>query len=396
MPVAVGFLAVGFLTCGFLAGGLACNTPQSQAAGGASPGSTSTSTTSGAGAGPSTSSGAGGCGAGFADCNGDPADGCEVDTSTAPSSCGRCGHDCLGGACVAGACQPVTLATGQATPTLITADDTSLYFTSFVYANAGAVLKLAKSGGPTTVLASGQTLPRAIAIDASDVYWANTGTEAPNAADGAIMKVPLGGGTPTVVASGQASPALIALDASNVYWTTYYGGTVMRAPKAGGPSETLVSGQQRPTGIAVDDTHLYFATTPSFLDGQVFSMPLAGGPPTSLAQGEHDPVYIALDGQRIYWLTSLELRARSLTAPTPTATLAPTGGIPTVVVVDATAAYFTSGFDASSGSVWKVPLNGAPPVVLATGQDKPAGLVADASTLYWCNAGSGTIMKLAK
>src|ERR1700722_18381747 len=31
------------------------------------------------------------------------------DTQGSPSNCGRCGHDCLGGACSMGACQPIAL-----------------------------------------------------------------------------------------------------------------------------------------------------------------------------------------------------------------------------------------------------------------------------------------------
>lgn len=51
----------------------------------------------------------GGCMAGFADCNGDPGDGCEVELGT-DANCGGCGDACSGGAhatasCSGGACQ---------------------------------------------------------------------------------------------------------------------------------------------------------------------------------------------------------------------------------------------------------------------------------------------------
>lgn len=36
---------------------------------------------------------------------------CEAHLASDSSNCGRCGHDCLGGACKGGVCQPVTLAT---------------------------------------------------------------------------------------------------------------------------------------------------------------------------------------------------------------------------------------------------------------------------------------------
>ncbi|MEZ4410482.1 MAG: hypothetical protein R3A52_28980 [Polyangiales bacterium] len=57
------------------------------------------------------------CAAGFADCDGDPANGCEVDTRTDPSSCGACGTSCArpsaNTSCAAGACRIDTCVTGR-------------------------------------------------------------------------------------------------------------------------------------------------------------------------------------------------------------------------------------------------------------------------------------------
>src|SRR5271170_4179987 len=39
-----------------------------------------------------------------------------VDTRSDTTSCGSCGHDCQGGTCVEGSCQPVTVASGQNNP----------------------------------------------------------------------------------------------------------------------------------------------------------------------------------------------------------------------------------------------------------------------------------------
>ncbi|MDF2696355.1 MAG: Tryptophan synthase alpha chain [Labilithrix sp.] len=47
------------------------------------------------------------CEPGFADCNGDPADGCEVDLRSHPGHCGACGNECdqrAGQPCIDGAC----------------------------------------------------------------------------------------------------------------------------------------------------------------------------------------------------------------------------------------------------------------------------------------------------
>src|SRR5262249_49793427 len=58
---------------------------------------------------------AGSCNPGFADCNANPADGCEVSTDSDSGNCGRCGRSCaapnattgcVAGACVIAACMP--------------------------------------------------------------------------------------------------------------------------------------------------------------------------------------------------------------------------------------------------------------------------------------------------
>ena len=46
------------------------------------------------------------CNPGFGDCDGNAANGCEVDLSTSVAHCGRCGGTCATGVCTGGACQP--------------------------------------------------------------------------------------------------------------------------------------------------------------------------------------------------------------------------------------------------------------------------------------------------
>jgi hypothetical protein len=47
------------------------------------------------------------CNAGFADCNGSAVDGCEADLNSDPNNCAKCGRVCAG-TCVAGGCQAAT------------------------------------------------------------------------------------------------------------------------------------------------------------------------------------------------------------------------------------------------------------------------------------------------
>jgi hypothetical protein len=58
------------------------------------------------------------CLAGFADCNGDPSDGCEIDVRSHPANCGVCGNKCDFGAgqpCIEGTCLMVECAPGGPT-----------------------------------------------------------------------------------------------------------------------------------------------------------------------------------------------------------------------------------------------------------------------------------------
>jgi hypothetical protein len=63
-----------------------------------------------------------GCNPGFADCNGNPADGCETNIRTDNNNCGACGHVCAAGTvCTNGVCGPPPAVAEISEPVLIPA-----------------------------------------------------------------------------------------------------------------------------------------------------------------------------------------------------------------------------------------------------------------------------------
>ncbi|MEM6990743.1 MAG: hypothetical protein AAF721_09605, partial [Myxococcota bacterium] len=109
------------------------------------------------------------CGQGVADCDGDPANGCEADLSS-PQHCGGCGHDCLGGDCEAAICQPVTVAGGQDEPLWVEVANGTVYWTDHVPSGELRARELTM-GAQVIEIASGIPLPRTLAVDATHVYW---------------------------------------------------------------------------------------------------------------------------------------------------------------------------------------------------------------------------------
>jgi len=185
------------------------------------------------------------------------ASGTQGPTGTGPSLGGPVlvgGSDgCQSDAGPGGAPGLVTLASGQTCPWGMAIDAINVYWTECGDPTGGFVLKVPKAGGDVVALASGDRLS-GIATDGTNVYWV-AGTS--DASSGAIMKVPVVGGTPTTLAARSGDPAHLVVDDSYAYWGEMTGGSIMKVPLTGGtPSE--VAPAEMPFQLTVDATDVYW------------------------------------------------------------------------------------------------------------------------------------------
>jgi hypothetical protein len=327
---------------------------------------------------------------------------CVPDAADDPDNCGRCGHSCLGGACTAGTCQPVLLAStsnpleiahqdagtlywttsgtmntvyrcsvsacapdavGGCTGTLgIAVDDGHYYFTCYgqgdVYACANAGCGMSGGFGPIT----GQDYPTGIAVDSTALYWLWQGTAPPPASmhTGQVMMAPLDGGPPTMLRGGQDFPSGMAVQAGVLYWTEPGYNQVSRCTVSDSCNDynQIATGQNNPDQVTVDPTNAYFTNNGTALassDGSVVEVNLATKAMTTLASGQGYPRGIVVGASYVYWVNQF------------------------------------------AGTVSRVLIGGGSVEVIAKGQTLPVGLAQDDKSLYWTNTGStGQIMRLAK
>jgi hypothetical protein len=343
-----------------------------------------------------------------------------ADVATDPHHCGRCGHDCLGGACVAGKCQSVVLKNALENPDDLAFDSTYVYVST--RAN-GAVVRIAKDGSGATAIVTGQQETRGVALDGQNLYWSNTYYAGdggpPDNYWGGIWSCVLPACADKKLVTLADWPVNVRFSGASLFFAESNNSSVVSVKPDGNLRTALDNNVTQPFGVAVDGQHVYY-TSGSGLERTPIT-PVDGGSPETIdpLSTATDVGYVAVDDERVYYaygISNGDGRVYSVPKATPngpkeqygTANKASLG-----VAVDATTLYWTNAgtFDAQTnvnnhdGSIMACPkagCGGNPPTVLETGILWPLTLGVDGDAIYYLVFGSardatdGELRRIAK
>jgi hypothetical protein len=295
--------------------------------------------------------------------------GCEAGSPIDPLNCGQCGHSCLGGACLDGACGVVELMRGEQFPTAIAVEpgtDGFVYWADDVVQGNpnGAIKRIAKDGSPEslevvyTPKANEYSLT-GLALDDTSVYFTAQGVR--DSVAGFVLRIHKDGSGLRSIGPFQG-PATLAVDQTRVFWVN------------------------RTAADRVESAN-HDLTSPTVL---VDAAPYVGDTiGIAVELGANGRLFYTLDGvdrANKDGTNQVRIDGNSLA---PTITLA----------IDDTNVYYFQGSPQSLLAIGKDGTCGASPtcpVVLATDIQSGSGIAIDATTVYWTTFGDGTVKAVGK
>ena len=263
--------------------------------------------------------------------------------ATDPHHCGRCGHDCLGGACDKGRCVPLVVAASQPEVRSIAVDNKEAVWVTSILSGQILACSHAGCGGAPTALATGIPFPRGVAVAPGNVFWTepmtadisrcvrstcassktlmnSTGGGDEIATDKTTVWATRGGGGQaittcsiatsvcTVTTNANGGPPGRLAAANGVAFFTSPAGELRRIVGAAGTISDVLDGASRLAGAfgiaaAPDGSKAFFVNTTTGVISTAVVGPGAAQVPSVALITTATPQSIAFDGKALYWTT---------------------------------------------------------------------------------------------
>lgn len=321
------------------------------------------------------------------------------DTQSTAANCGYCGHDCLGGACVKGACQPFALlpVDAGASPIGLAQDEKYLYWTdnyldNIMRTDKGTPSSVAVSQGAGLFLA-------AIVADEGGLFWGDQFYVST-----CTLSAGCAASTAVVSRTSQSAVVSMAVDSNSVYWSEG-SSAVLRASRTGTQQTalTLWQGDASVEHVATDGRRVYFTA----VDGLLRFISVDGGAAIALGvPSAHGSFDVTVDHASVYWSVIDPAQGAIDRAPLDTlsaTTLATQQTFPPSIpsiASDGTSLYWIAGTSRSNETaIMSCTIASCTPQVLATiPASNLSAIVVDSVAIYVVQPGafSGAIWKLAK
>jgi hypothetical protein len=241
------------------------------------------------------------CAPDFLHCGPESSSGCETSIRANAAHCGACGRSCLAGACDERVCQPFVLAANQDSPVTITTDTEFVYWMSSRLPSM--VMRSRRDKTCTTAVCPevfAETTPGggAMAADGKRVYWS---------ADEAVYQKDVATGVVTSLGSPVADPRSLAVAEPYVFWERPVQGGVLYSKIDGSPADLkpFVRGEGGANFVAVDGPFLYWTTPNAIYQRRITDgpcdLPTGVEPCPALLTGIPPSRPIAFDSTNIYW-----------------------------------------------------------------------------------------------
>jgi hypothetical protein len=333
-------------------------------------------------------------------------------TLTDAGADGGCAHDCLGGACTAGACQPTTIATNQGGPIMVAEFGPSIFWTDFQGNTVGTA---SKADGGAAIFAGSTDSPLGLAANDAGVFVANAGLS------GTVLRCDYTGcASQSVIFDAGFTNTDLVVNGGFVYWLQADGDEIDRLAQSGtGNVQTVATTDTNNNShyldrIATDGTSVYWSET---FNDKILSRAIGSNNSTTIYTfpTNSGPSAIHYDNGVLYFATFGAANAQgtvsygSLDGSGGAQPLAAAQRNPYAIATDDTYVYWTTEGDfdtnnnpAGNGGLFRCAKAGCSgnPDQLVTGLVDARGIAVDDVAIYFATFetgnGDGKIWRLAK